>query len=178
MGNSRFQLKGNAASLGRWARAGLALFALLASSAEAKPKRHHHVVRKSHLVAAGQTTATPVAHTATRAAVLHSGAAVTAKVSLARRRRSRHVFYNPWTEPTYADSTVGDSTDGEDLVVRKAAVDALGPYNGAVVVSDATTGTDPERCQPEISSQGRLPALFDGEGDGFARFSERGLGRA
>jgi cell division protein FtsI/penicillin-binding protein 2 len=50
------------------------------------------------------------------------------------------VIASPWTEPTYADSTVGDSIDGEDLQVRKAAVDALGPYNGAVVISDAQTG--------------------------------------
>ena len=47
---------------------------------------------------------------------------------------------HPWTEPTYADSTVGDNVEGEDLVVRKAAVDALGPYNGAVVVADPQTG--------------------------------------
>src|ERR1035438_110819 len=39
----------------------------------------------------------------------------------------------PWTEPTFADSTVGDHVDGEDLNVRRAAVEALGPYNGAVV---------------------------------------------
>ena len=42
----------------------------------------------------------------------------------------------PWTEPTYADSTQGDNVDGEDLDVRRAAVEALGPYNGAVVVVD------------------------------------------
>jgi len=46
----------------------------------------------------------------------------------------------PWTEPTYADSTVGDNVDGEDLEVRRAAVDALGPYNGSVVVVDPSTG--------------------------------------
>ena len=46
----------------------------------------------------------------------------------------------PWTEPTYADSTVGDSVDGEDLEVRRAAVEALGPLNGSVVVSDPSTG--------------------------------------
>jgi penicillin-binding protein 2 len=50
------------------------------------------------------------------------------------------VAWSPWTEPTYADSTVGDKVDGEDPVVRKAAVDALGPYNGAVVVADPQTG--------------------------------------
>jgi cell division protein FtsI/penicillin-binding protein 2 len=35
---------------------------------------------------------------------------------------------------------VGDSVDGEDLEVRKAAVDALGPYNGTVVVADPNSG--------------------------------------
>ncbi len=46
----------------------------------------------------------------------------------------------PWTEPTFADSTQGDNVDGEDLDVRRAAVAALGPYNGSVVVVDAGTG--------------------------------------
>jgi penicillin-binding protein 2 len=46
----------------------------------------------------------------------------------------------PWTEPTYADSTLGDRVDGEDLTIRKAAADALGSYNGSVVAVDPTTG--------------------------------------
>jgi penicillin-binding protein 2 len=46
----------------------------------------------------------------------------------------------PWTEPTYADSTVDDFVDGEDLPIRRAAVEALGPYNGSVVVVDPHTG--------------------------------------
>jgi cell division protein FtsI/penicillin-binding protein 2 len=46
----------------------------------------------------------------------------------------------PWTEPTYADSTNGDNVDGEDLDIRRAAVEALGQYNGSVVVVDPTTG--------------------------------------
>lgn len=46
----------------------------------------------------------------------------------------------PWTEPTFADSTQGDRVDGEDLEVRRAAVEALGPYNGSVVVVDPATG--------------------------------------
>lgn len=46
----------------------------------------------------------------------------------------------PWTEPTYADSTMGDDADGEDLEVRRAAVEALGAYNGSVVVVDPGTG--------------------------------------
>jgi len=65
-------------------------------------------------------------------------AATITKVSTGRRAR-RHV-YSPWSEPTYADSTVGDNVDGEDLTVRRAAVEALGPFNGAVVVVDPTSG--------------------------------------
>jgi penicillin-binding protein 2 len=46
----------------------------------------------------------------------------------------------PWLSPTYADSTTADFIDGEDLDVRRAAVEALGPYNGSVVVADSTNG--------------------------------------
>lgn len=46
----------------------------------------------------------------------------------------------PWTQPTYADSTNGDNVDGEDLEVRRAAVEALGAYNGSVVVVDPSNG--------------------------------------
>jgi cell division protein FtsI/penicillin-binding protein 2 len=46
----------------------------------------------------------------------------------------------PWTEPTFADSTQGDRVDGEDLTIRRAAVEALGTFNGSVVVVDPTTG--------------------------------------
>jgi penicillin-binding protein 2 len=46
----------------------------------------------------------------------------------------------PWTEPTYADSTMGDNVDGEDLEVRRSAVEALGAYNGSVVAADPNTG--------------------------------------
>jgi penicillin-binding protein 2 len=46
----------------------------------------------------------------------------------------------PWTEPTYADSTAGDQIDGEDLTIRRAAVEALGAYNGSVLAVDPTTG--------------------------------------
>jgi cell division protein FtsI/penicillin-binding protein 2 len=53
-----------------------------------------------------------------------------------RRRR----VYSEWDEPTYADSTLGDNIDGEDLSVRRAAVEALGPLNGAIVVADPDTG--------------------------------------
>lgn len=54
--------------------------------------------------------------------------------------RKRRTLYSPWSEPTYADSTLGDNVDGEDLEVRLAAVEALGPFNGSVVIVDPFTG--------------------------------------
>jgi cell division protein FtsI/penicillin-binding protein 2 len=56
-------------------------------------------------------------------------------------RRSRAPRYvQTWDEPTFKDSTDGDAVEGEDLVVRKAAVEALGPYNGSIVVADPYSG--------------------------------------
>lgn len=66
-----------------------------------------------------------------------SATSVAPKKTAKRPVRKR---YSPWSEPTYADSTIGDSVDGEDLVVRRAAVEALGRYNGSVVVVDPNTG--------------------------------------
>jgi len=50
------------------------------------------------------------------------------------------VLAGPWRTPTFADSTEGDSLDGDDLTVRRAAVQALGRYNGTVIVADPKTG--------------------------------------
>ncbi len=66
--------------------------------------------------------------------------AVLTRRTARRTRRARRILYNPWTEPTYAESTQGDKVDGEDLTVRRAAVEALGPYNGTVVAIDPNTG--------------------------------------
>jgi penicillin-binding protein 2 len=57
-----------------------------------------------------------------------------------RPGNSNYVAGGPWAEPTFADSTAGDNIDGEDLIVRRAAVEALGAYNGSVVVADPQTG--------------------------------------
>ncbi len=40
----------------------------------------------------------------------------------------------------YFDPTDGDNVDGDDLSVRRAAVEALGAYNGTVVVVDPNNG--------------------------------------
>ncbi|MBV9297074.1 MAG: penicillin-binding protein [Acidobacteriaceae bacterium] len=101
------------------------------ASATATSSKKHKKKHKKILVADRSTT---------RAGVIHTDTAMNVPLSRTRRHGRHRIFVNPWTEPTYADSTVGDNVDGEDLVVRKAAVDALGPYNGTVVVADSQTG--------------------------------------
>ncbi len=83
--------------------------------------------------------------TATQARLVASFNAKTAAVTPSARARPaarlrRKAVYSPWSEPTYADSTLGDNVDGEDLEVRQAAVEALGPFNGTVVVADPASG--------------------------------------
>jgi penicillin-binding protein 2 len=69
--------------------------------------------------------------------LLHSiGSAATpvrkgTRSSAARKRRPA---------PPLVDPTVGDNVDGDDLVIRRAAVAALGGVNGSVVVVDPNTG--------------------------------------
>jgi cell division protein FtsI/penicillin-binding protein 2 len=93
----------------------------------------------------------PARHTAVRkSAVMHRpvaphAAMVKAMVPVKPLRKAPAplpavVAGGPWTEPTFADSTAGDQVDGEDLAIRRAAVDALGTYNGSVVAVDPTTG--------------------------------------
>ena len=108
------------------------LITLLAGSALAatpsKAKRHRKVIRATAAAPAMKLTSyTPAV--ATRRPVGHLS-------TLPKKRSLR----SPWTSPTFADSTEGDSVDGEDLIVRRAAVAALGPYNGSIVVVDPKTG--------------------------------------
>jgi penicillin-binding protein 2 len=94
-------------------------------------------------VALAATTATPThrRHKAVHRAVASAPAAVVHRAAYRVPAAPAVVVRGgPWTEPTYADSTMGDNADGEDLEVRRSAVEALGSYNGSVVVVDPGTG--------------------------------------
>jgi penicillin-binding protein 2 len=110
-------------------------------------KATHKAIHRRHPAAKTVVTSTPLIHKA----IAHPGTG--ARISAASLRRTTSVATathsvttsaiirgGPWLEPTYADSTQGDNIDGEDLDVRRAAVDALGNYNGSVVVVDPSNG--------------------------------------
>lgn len=101
---------------------GTSLFAATA----VKKKKKTPVRGTARIAAARRISKTPARRRATTALVARRSAA----------KRSA----GAWRVPTYADSTEGDFIDGDDLAVRRAAVDALGPLNGTVVVSDPATG--------------------------------------
>ncbi len=89
-------------------------------------------VKKKHSVRKPPVAMNIVAKTS----ATHSSLVAKAPAKSATKKISR----GPWRAPNYADSTEGDFIDGEDLAVRRAAVDALGPLNGTVVVTNPETG--------------------------------------
>lgn len=80
------------------------------------------------------------APTAVKRAVASSKTKANKRAVRSTRYRTARRVYSPWDTPNFADSTYGDVIDGEDLTVRRAAVAALGPYNGTVVVANPSTG--------------------------------------
>jgi penicillin-binding protein 2 len=112
--------------------AALIATAAFAVTTTTTPAKNHKKKKSAAITAPHAVTATA------KPLVTASVKPVNAKSASAKPRQKGWV--QTWDEPTYKDSTVNDKVDGEDLNVRKAAVDALGPLNGAVVVTDPTTG--------------------------------------
>jgi len=78
----------------------------------------------------------PAAEPAGRPIVSSSSSSKSKSKSRKRLTPSRYRGY----APTYADSVSADDPAYDDPVVRAAAVDALGRYNGSVVAVDPNTG--------------------------------------
>jgi penicillin-binding protein 2 len=98
--------------------------------------RHHRARRRAaaRSAAARSTSAKAVSAKAT-------SARATTKTAPMRRRSRRHRYVEVFTASSYAsDITEGDVIEGEDPVVRQAAIDALGNMNGTVVAIDPTSG--------------------------------------
>lgn len=103
----------------------------------------HNRAAKRHLAAKSSTARTAAARSttakATRAKAPATGA--TLKTVSLHRRRPRHRGVETFTASSFADDiTDGDIVEGEDPVVRQAAIDALGNMNGTVVAIDPTSG--------------------------------------
>ena len=100
--------------------------------------RRHHRARR-HTAAKSASVKAASAKAVSAKAV---SATATTKVAVAHRRRlRRHRYVEVFTASSYADDiTNGDVIEGEDPIVRQAAIDALGNMNGTVVAIDPTSG--------------------------------------
>ncbi len=76
---------------------------------------------------------------AAEAAAITAAKSSAKSVKSASRKRLAPSRYRGYA-PTYADSISADDPAYDDPVVRQAAVDALGRYNGSVVAVDPNTG--------------------------------------
>ncbi|HEY1659619.1 MAG TPA: penicillin-binding transpeptidase domain-containing protein [Candidatus Sulfotelmatobacter sp.] len=87
--------------------------------------------RMRHLARSRSTTA----HVARRTVATRT---VISRTSISTRR---HHYYERFYMSSFADGlTSGDMVEGEDPVVRQAAIDALGNMNGTVVAIEPTSG--------------------------------------
>lgn len=95
----------------------------------------HSSVAKTRVAAKKRSTRSKGATTVSATSGRHRRGA---KTRLAVRR-TRH--YEHFSASSFADNlTLGDATDGEDPVVRAAAIEALGNMNGTALVIDPSNG--------------------------------------
>ncbi len=91
---------------------------------------------KSLTAAAGTASRTTSVHSSRRHHTLKS----TGTSHVRHHRRRRVARWSPWHLSSFGDPAVGDDPAGDDPVVRQAAIQALGNWNGAVVVVDPNSG--------------------------------------
>jgi penicillin-binding protein 2 len=120
---------------------GSALFSAQTQSTSANPapkKKKKATASKTAVHhATAQTTAVKAA--AAKPATSTSKATLV-KASPTAAKTKKRGWVQTWDEPTFAESASGDDPTGEDLTVRSAAIEALGPYNGSIVVVDPSNG--------------------------------------
>jgi penicillin-binding protein 2 len=116
-------------------------------AAHVNPRTLNPPKSKSTKVSESQRTRRRMRHLASsRSTAVHSTAVhrtSSHKASLARASvsRSQHRYHERFFMSSFAEGiTGGDVTEGEDPVVRQAAIDALGNMNGAVVAIEPTSG--------------------------------------
>ena len=78
---------------------------------------------------------------AARSTAVHATTGRSASLTRASVGTSRHRYHERFFMSSFAEGiTGGDVTEGEDPIVRQAAIDALGNMNGTVVAIEPTSG--------------------------------------
>jgi penicillin-binding protein 2 len=113
-------------------------------AAHVNPRALNASKSKSTRVSESQRTRRRLRHLASsRSTAVHkTGSASLSRASVSRASvGSGHRYHERFFVSSFAEGiTGGDVTEGEDLVVRQAAIDALGNMNGTVVAIEPTSG--------------------------------------
>jgi penicillin-binding protein 2 len=93
---------------------------------------------KPHATAGTSTAKTHGTHFTVATTQHHRGRGARPTLAV---RRTKYRYQERFTASSYADNlTLGDVTDGEDPVVRAAAIEALGNMNGTAIAINPSTG--------------------------------------
>src|SRR5579864_5320592 len=97
------------------------------------------------------------------------------RLSKYARRHRRHRRYEHFYTSSYDESnTAGDNSAGEDPVVRAAAIEALGNYNGTVLAIDPNNGRVLAMVNQKLAlAEGAEPCSTIKLAVGLAALSER-----
>ena len=113
-------------------------------SKSAKVSESQRTRRRMHHLASSRSTAaarTSVHSTRSRGTAVHSSGTRKTTLTRASVSRSPRRYHERFYVSSFAEGlTGGDITEGEDAVVRQAAIDALGNMNGTVVAIEPTSG--------------------------------------
>ena len=113
------------------------------SKSSAKVSESQRTKRRMRHLASGRST---TGHVAGHRVVSHSAnltrtSSAASTLGGTSTGTRRHTYHERFFMSSYAEGlTGGDLTDGEDPVVRQAAIDALGNMNGTVVAIEPTSG--------------------------------------
>jgi penicillin-binding protein 2 len=98
---------------------------------------------------------------------------ITKKSRKSRYAKKRRYYERFYTSSYSNENTEGDITQGEDPIVRAAAIDALGNMNGTVLVLDPDTGRVLSMVNQKLAlSEGAMPCSTIKTAVGLAALSE------
>src|SRR5580693_8690320 len=113
----------------------------VSESQRTRRRMRHLASNRSTTVRATTVHSTAVHRTGSSIAAVHTTTSQKTTLTRASASTVRHRYHERFFMSSFAEGiTGGDVTEGEDPVVRQAAIDALGNMNGTVVAIEPTSG--------------------------------------
>jgi penicillin-binding protein 2 len=112
------------------------------SESQRTRRRMRHLASSRSTATRGTTVRSTAVHrTGSHGTAVHTTSSQKTTLTRASASSPRHRYHERFFVSSFAEGiTGGDVTEGEDPVVRQAAIDALGNMNGTVVAIEPTSG--------------------------------------